>query len=559
MELYAGSLTLNYEAGALRRIRIGGTELIRMISLAVRDTGWGTLTPVISGLQIDDGPDYFDLSFHCRYEQGPIRWMGHVQAGGRKDSSIFFDIHLTSRGDFQHNRAGIIVLHPIDSTAGRPCLITHADGTIEGLNFPDHISPWQPFRDIRAMEWAPAGNGSARLEFSGDVFEMEDHRNWSDHSFKTYGPPLHRPFPELMQHTGDMIRHSLQLQVSHQGLVTATPRPLCITLHDASLPMAPIGMTSPVYTTQEGTMTIEAIQKAGLSYYSLTLPLTGDWQQRLHTVTNICRQLNFPLDLRPVFSDDWDREWKALASILSPFRQLRSLCLLQQERPVPDPGLLQTVCHAAEKAFPHIPVGAGTEMHFAELNRWDIQYLPTSFISYPLHPQVHAFDNDTLVENLPAQQEMIHSARHRFPGKAIHVGPVSLKGSVYDPRCRTLFGAGWVLGSLKHLLEGGADSITYAAPYPLIINTLEKLLKEDPSYIRPTTCNQPQNLSSLLIGHEEGITVYLANHSPLPQSVRLLAHPDAAQLFDDRVITLEPYEITSITSTQSQPGPSVGA
>ena len=31
--------------------------------------------------------------------------------------------------------------------------------------------------------------------FSGDIFEMEDQRNWTDASYKTYSTPLALPFP----------------------------------------------------------------------------------------------------------------------------------------------------------------------------------------------------------------------------------------------------------------------------------------------------------------------------------------------------------------------------
>ena len=33
------------------------------------------------------------------------------------------------------------------------------------------------------------------LTMRGDIFEMEDQRNWSDASFKTYCTPLALPFP----------------------------------------------------------------------------------------------------------------------------------------------------------------------------------------------------------------------------------------------------------------------------------------------------------------------------------------------------------------------------
>ncbi len=35
----------------------------------------------------------------------------------------------------------------------------------------------------------------ARVEFEGEVFEMEDQRNWTDASFKTYCTPLEIPYP----------------------------------------------------------------------------------------------------------------------------------------------------------------------------------------------------------------------------------------------------------------------------------------------------------------------------------------------------------------------------
>jgi hypothetical protein len=558
MELYAGNLTLNYEAGALRYIRIGATELLRSISLAVRDTKWGTLTPVITGLQIDDGPDYFFLSFHCRYEFGPIRWMGYVQAEGRNDNSISFEVHLTSRGEFRHNRTGIFVLHPIETTAGRPCHITHPDATAEKRNFPDHISPWQPFKNIGTMEWAPAGKGSARLDFFGEIFEMEDHRNWSDHSFKTYAPPLYQAIPELVQHFGDSIQHSVRLQVTHPGTRTVSSLPLCITMEPYCLPMSPVGIAMPDLPTTPDMTPLDALKNAGFSHFSISLPLIANWHQRLAATLDSCLDLDFPLELRAIFPGDDGDEWPALAELISSFPLLRSLCLLQQDRQVPDPDMLREICHSARETFPYIELGTGTEMHFAELNRWNAGQLLTDYISYPLHPQVHAFDNDTLVENLPAQQEMIRTARHRFPGKDVHVGPVSIKGPAYDHRYHTPFGAAWLLGSLKYLLEGGADSITYATPYPLMMEVFEKVLKEHPTYIRTTTCDQPRVVSSLIIGRGENITLLLANHTPLPRSVYLKDHPDAANLFDGRILSLEPYEIASITSTQSQPWPSVG-
>ena len=35
----------------------------------------------------------------------------------------------------------------------------------------------------------------ANVAFDGDIFEMEDQRNWTDASYKIYSTPLRLPFP----------------------------------------------------------------------------------------------------------------------------------------------------------------------------------------------------------------------------------------------------------------------------------------------------------------------------------------------------------------------------
>ena len=45
----------------------------------------------------------------------------------------------------------------------------------------------------------------ARFEFEGDLFEMEDQRNWTDASFKTYSTPISLGWPHRAQ-AGQEIR-----------------------------------------------------------------------------------------------------------------------------------------------------------------------------------------------------------------------------------------------------------------------------------------------------------------------------------------------------------------
>lgn len=85
-------------------------------------------------------------------------------------------------------------LHPLTECSGKLCTIIHPDNTEEQLSFPVQISPHQPFRNIASLKWPIDNDLYAELHFEGDIFETEDHRNWSDASYKTYSTPLDLPF-----------------------------------------------------------------------------------------------------------------------------------------------------------------------------------------------------------------------------------------------------------------------------------------------------------------------------------------------------------------------------
>jgi hypothetical protein len=101
-------------------------------------------------------------------------------------------------------------------------------------------------------------------------------------------------------------------------------------------------------------------------------------------------------------------------------------------------------------------------------------------VCYSLNPQVHAFDNLSLVETLEAQAATVNSARQFIGDAPLAVSPVTLKmrfnpnatGPELEPapgqlpppvdeRQMSLFGAGWTAGSLKYLARSDVQSLTY--------------------------------------------------------------------------------------------------
>src|SRR6185503_13427410 len=94
---------------------------------------------------------------------------------------------------------------------------------------------------------SPASGGEVRFTFTGDLFEMEDQRNWTDDSFKTYSTPLALPWPKDAV-PGQSLRQSLTMTA--RGLAAGTaavagpPRLTVGPVLGRPLPPVGLGLTS---------------------------------------------------------------------------------------------------------------------------------------------------------------------------------------------------------------------------------------------------------------------------------------------------------------------------
>ena len=123
---------------------------------------------------------------------------------------------------------------------------------------------------------------------------------------------------------------------------------------------------------------------------------------------------------------------------------------------------------------------SGTNIYFNELNRHRHPAGPADGLAWSVNPQIHAFDDLSLMENLQAQPDTIATARFFAPGTALFVTPITLRprfnavavtdarssfdGGLpwqVDVRQPSLFGAAWTLGSIAALAGAGADGLTY--------------------------------------------------------------------------------------------------
>lgn len=485
--LKAGPLTMHFEPDTafLRHLRLGDHEVVRAIYAAVRDQDWATISPRLENLQTEVKADSFRVTFDAICRRGHIdySWKGLITGDAQGRVEYRFD--GVSHSDFQRNRIGICILHPIAECAGKPCSVEHTDGTAEQGAFPSHISPHQPFFDIKSVSYDVVNTGiTARLEVSGEVFEMEDQRNWSDASFKTYCTPQSRPKPAPVK-SGDRVAQSVTLTLGGKVrpiLPVNLGRPPQLSI--ATTPvfaLPPIGLCVASHRRPLGEREIQRLKALKPSHLRVDVRLGNhEYPQQLEQAHAEATALGCGLHVALTLGANTDQElpvFIAHCERIQP-RVLLWIILHESENPVSERAV-QHVRPALQKLTPNVLFAAGTRDFFTEINRDRPQPDAASSICYSNNPQVHAYDNLTLVENLAGQVHNVESAK-QFTSRPVVVSPITLRirnsagaakeipgaltelPSDVDPRQLSLFGAGWTLASISRLATTGfVHSLTY--------------------------------------------------------------------------------------------------
>src|SRR4051812_17455283 len=98
--LRAGPLSLIYENGDLRYVKLGDQELVRRIYVAVRDRNWGTVPRLLSQVQMTVHPDSFHIAYTVENKQGDIDfyWQGEIR--GDSQGTLTFSMNGEARATF---------------------------------------------------------------------------------------------------------------------------------------------------------------------------------------------------------------------------------------------------------------------------------------------------------------------------------------------------------------------------------------------------------------------------------------------------------------------------
>lgn len=484
LQLRAGPLTMIFEPASafLRHVRLGDHEVLRAIYGAVRDGNWATIPPKVCNVQSQIETDNFRLSFDviCRERDIDFLWRGQIT--GDRDGKVAYTFDGEARSRFQRNRIGLCALHPIVECSGRPCVVKHSDGREEHGTFPRLISPHQPFFDVREISYAIATTGmSAEVQFAGEVFEMEDQRNWTDTSFKTYSTPQSLPKPVTVE-PGTNVQHTITLNLRgavRPVLPVLQGRPPQISISTTPvLALPPIGLCVSSLRQPLTPREVDRLKLLRPSHLRVDLKLSSpEFPILLQEAAAQAALLNTGLHVGLILSDGTEAQLRTLVKEVERVQPRVLLWLLFHE---PEPSLQEKWVRLAQPILqscaPKVLLAGGSREFFTELNRGRPSFDAPFFPAYPITPQVHMQDNTTLVENLAAQVSTVETAKE-FSARPVVISPITLRvptressDQLYpndqlppdvDPRQMSLFGAGWTLGSITRLAGAGVHSLTY--------------------------------------------------------------------------------------------------
>ncbi|RXZ67708.1 hypothetical protein [Agromyces albus] len=402
----------------LADLTFDGSPVVRSVRAVARDRDWATVPATVEA--VDERGDGLDLKVALRGLGADIAAAIEVRAD---DARFAVRLVARSRVEFLSNRFGLIVLHP-PVVAGAELTIGTASGGIRDTAFPVEVSPHQPAMDIRSLAWTHDGVATTAT-FAGDVFEMEDQRNWTDASYKTYSTPLARPFPVAIP-AGAVIEQSVEFESTRveprrvTDAAAGADRVIEFDETDHHVPALTLGAS----TVPDAAFSADGVP-AGVTGLLVELDTrSSSWRAALDRAAVEAGGL--PLDVR-ITADDPAAVHEAVAAAAASGAVSR-IGVFGGRGHVTEPELWEALTDAARTSLPEAELIGGARSHFTELNRQHHE-LPADLqgITFAMTPQMHATERAQLVESIAMQATVVRDAVRIADGRPVHVGPMTLR------------------------------------------------------------------------------------------------------------------------------------
>lgn len=450
----------------LADLHVDGVLVARSVRAVVRDRDWDTVPVAVTSVAHEHGAVVLAL----RYDGLGLAADATLRIEERgADLSVSLD--LTADGPIATNRTGLVLLHP-PVVSGAALRIRHADDSSEESSFPDTISPHQPAFGIAGLEW-PHGGLELSADFAGDVFEMEDQRNWTDASYKTYSRPLALPFPYDLA-DGERVVQSIVFRAAGTAERADADAP-AVRLVDAGRPV-PSVLVGASTAPSDGAAHARPAADAVLVEIEAGAPNAAAVLERAATS-------GLPLDVRIIAGDP--SQVAGAVNLAAPYAPVR-LAVFDATTHVSEAPLHDALAEAAASLAAELVGGARS--HFTELNRTHERLPRFDAWTISITPQMHARETFQLEESIGMQRRVAADAVAIAGGAPLHVGPITLRprfnavattappappadlDAGYGPALRDDATderqsapqlAAWVVASAAALAQGGAASVAW--------------------------------------------------------------------------------------------------
>ncbi len=509
--LRAGPLSATLDGPDLIDVRWGSLDVASRIQVTVREAGWGTVPARLCSSSIGRSVDGFHAEMSAIHDEGGVEfsWDGRIEANSRGE--LTFAIEGVAEGWFEYRRIGICVLHPWRAYTGASYRATTPSDEMRGT-FPREIAPqllrhghYQPMIEaFSALDVGFPGGAGAAFAFEGELFELEDQRNWTDASFKTYPTPLARSEPRPAR-AGE--RFAQRVALCLEGPPSASLPIDGVTAvrigARTGRPMPPIGLIAPGDPALHPAHLRVAVDVAGGD----TAELEG------------AASAGIPLEIA-LLVDENVGGIDAIAPILSDAPLARVLIHRSDGRTISG-ALVRSVAERLGAVVGRVPIVGGTPDHFSELNRHPPDRESAEAVAFAISPTVHTSDERSMMETLEIQGQVVRRAVELSSGLPVVVSPVRL-----DAHSGTPFADTWTAGSIAALTTAGAVSLTYQEATP----ALDRAMAWQGAELLDVAPSHPGRVAALATH----AGVLLANLTPSPQRVTIDG---------DEEPTLAPYEV----------------
>lgn len=451
-------------AGSLGPIHSAGHEIIRRIFVTVRDRNWQEVTPAHWETTVDSERRVISVLARHKSELVDFEWRGTLELAADHRSGRF-EFEGKALRDMDVCRLGLIVLHPPEAMIGSR-VTARSEQSEESLTIPDLISPQpivdgvpgaltEPFSELKIER---AGFGVLKLSFGGDVFELEDQRNWGDASFKCYCTPLRLGYPRAVRE-GTRVAHRVDMRFEPAALDTSEQR---------TSSARHVAVTSPIEFPKLGCewrkdgarsrcevqvsyrhYYIDATNAAGLDHLRALL----EWSPHARIEVGVDAQ-----DHRALPSHQ-------LSLVREHIGQIKRVLVFGAGTVLPSAWAIESWRRAIQDATSsQVPVLAATRGYYVEYNRSAPLGAATQGIAFPLSATVHTDELGTIIDNVATVADMSSTARKLMRLAEVAVVPLALyypctPAQANFPPPLVL---PWLTATTIHAALSGVTSITLA-------------------------------------------------------------------------------------------------